>query len=87
MGRISDYVATLSAAEREQFQDLIQESTQREAAIQDHARRADAAVVQLAEQQRLLTTKIRELEQAGHRLLNSVGRLYLQTVPAPGKMN
>jgi hypothetical protein len=87
MARISDFLETLSAAEREQFKDVIEESIQREASIQESARRADLALMQLAEQQRLLVTKIRDLEQAGQRLLDSVGRVYLRTVPTPTKMN
>jgi hypothetical protein len=87
MGRISDYVATLSPAEREQFKDLIEECSLREVRIQESAKRADAAVLQLAEQQRLLCLKIRDLEQAGHRLMETVSGLYLRTVPAPGKMH
>jgi hypothetical protein len=85
MGRISDYVATLTPAEREQFKDLIEECQQREARIQQSAARAQAAVNQLNEQQRLLGVKIKELEQAGQHLMETVGRLYLRTVPAPGK--
>jgi len=85
MGRISDYVETLSPAEREQFKDLIEECRQRELGIQQNAARAQSAVNQLNEQQRLLGLKIRELEQAGQHLLDTVSRLYLRTVPAPTK--
>jgi hypothetical protein len=87
MGRISDYVATLSPAEREQFKDLIEECSLREVAIQRSGVRADRAVMQLAEQQRLLGLKIRELERAGQRLLDSVSRLYFSSVPAPTRMH
>jgi hypothetical protein len=87
MGKIADYVATLSATEREQFRDLIEECSVREATIQESAKRADVAVLQLAEQQRLLCMKIRDLEHAGHRLLDTVSRVYLRSVPAPGKMH
>jgi hypothetical protein len=87
MRRISDYLATLTAAELEQFRDAIEDSLQRELPIQDSARREAAAVVELAEQHRLLMAKLWELEQTGQRLLNSVGRGYLQTVPVPTKMN
>lgn len=87
MGRISDYVATLTPAEREQFKDLIEECSLREVSIQRSAARADRAVVQLAEQQRLLSVKIRELERAGQRLLDSVGRLYFSTLPTPARMH
>jgi hypothetical protein len=87
MGRITDYVATLTPAELEQFKDLIEECQQRETHIQQSATRAQAAVNQLNEQQRLLCLKIRELEQAGQHLMDTVSRLYLRSVPAPTKMN
>jgi hypothetical protein len=87
MGRISDYVATLSAAEREQFKDLIEESSLREVSIEDSASRAATAVTQLVERQRLLSAQIRDLEQAGHRLMDTVSRLYLRTVPTPIRMH
>jgi hypothetical protein len=87
MGRISEYVATLSPAEREQFKDLIEECSRREMSIQDSASRAGTAVARLAEQQRLLSSQIRDLEQAGHRLMDTVSRMYLRTVSAPTKMH
>jgi hypothetical protein len=87
MGRISDYVATLTPAEREQFKDLIEECSVREVTIQQSAARANCAVVQLAEQQRLLSVKIRELEGTGQRLLDSVGRLYFSTFPTPARLH
>jgi|WetSurMetagenome_2_1015567.scaffolds.fasta_scaffold78211_4 hypothetical protein len=87
MGRITDYVNTLSPAEREQFKDLIDECEQREDRIQQNAARAQAAVNQLHEQQRLLCLKIQELESAGQNLLETVSRLYLRSLPAPTKMH
>jgi predicted nuclease with TOPRIM domain len=87
MGRIADYVDTLSPAEREQFRDLIEECQEREDRIQHSAARAQSAVNQLNEQQRLLCLKIRELEEAGRHLMDTVSRLYLRTVPAPTKMH
>lgn len=87
MGKVSDYAATLSAAEREQFRDLIEECSLREVKIQESARRADAAILRLAAEQRLLCAKIREVEQAGQRLLETVSRLYLKSVPAPTRMH
>jgi hypothetical protein len=87
MGRIADYVETLSPAEREQFKDLIEECRQREQSIQKGAARAQSAVNQLHEQQRLLCLKIRELEDAGEQLMETVSRLYLRTVPSPTKMH
>jgi hypothetical protein len=87
MGRIADYANTLSPAEREQFRDLIEECRAREVRIQHTAARAQSAVNQLNEQQRLLCLKIRELEEAGQHLMETVSRLYLQTVPAPTKMH
>jgi hypothetical protein len=87
MGRISDYVATLSPAEREQFKDLIEECQAREAQICQGASRANSALARLNEQQRLLCLKIGELEQAGQHLMETVSRLYLRTVPAPPKMH
>jgi mitochondrial fission protein ELM1 len=87
MGRIADYVATLSPAEREQFKDLIEECAQRESAIQAGAARAEQALVQLAEQQQQLAATIRGLERAGQQLLASVSRVYLRTVPPPARMH
>jgi hypothetical protein len=87
MGRIAEYVDTLSPAEREQFKDLIAECEEREVKIQQNAARAQMATRQLHEQQRLLCLKIRELEQAGQQLLDSVSRLYLRSVPAPTKLH
>jgi len=87
MGRIGDYVETLSPAEREQFKDLIDECERREVTIQHGASRATAAIDQLAEQQRLLCGKIRELEQAGQQLMDTVSKLYLRSVPTPTKMH
>jgi hypothetical protein len=85
MGRIADYVATLSPAERERFKDLIGECCERETTIQANAARADAALTQLSEQQQAMCAKLRELEEAGQTLMNTVSRLYLRTVPAPTK--
>jgi hypothetical protein len=87
MGRIADYVETLSPAEREQFKDLIEECQLREQTIQASAARANSALIQLAEQQRTMCVKIREVEAAGQRLMDSVSRLYIRTVPAPVKMH
>jgi hypothetical protein len=87
MGRIADYVETLTPAEREQFRDLIEECTAREATIQGNALRADDALRQLAEQQERLNTKIRDLEDAGRRLKDTIGRLYLVTAPPPVRMH
>jgi hypothetical protein len=87
MGRIADYADTLSPAEREQFKDLIAECQDREDRIRHCAARAQSAVTQLNEQQRLLCLKIRELEAAGQHLLDTVSRLYLRTVPAPAKLH
>jgi uncharacterized protein YdcH (DUF465 family) len=87
MGRIADYVATLTPAEREQFRDLIQECSLREVSIQASAARANAAVTRLAEEHERLAVKIRDLEQTGRRLMDSISRLYLKTVPAPSKMH
>jgi hypothetical protein len=87
MGRIADYVATLSPAERERFKDLIEECEQRETNIQRSAARAHSAVVQLDEQQRQLGAKVRELQEAGRHLMDTVSRLYLRSVAAPTKMH
>jgi hypothetical protein len=87
MGRISDYVDTLSPSEREQFKDLIEECSLREATIHANAAKANSALVQLAEQQRMMCQKLRELEVAGQHLMNTVSRLYLRSVPAPKKMH
>jgi hypothetical protein len=87
MRRISDYLATLTAAELEQFRDAIEDSLQRELPIQDSARQEAAAVVELAEQHRRLMAKMWELERTSERLLNSVGLGYLQTVSLPAKMS
>jgi hypothetical protein len=87
MGRIADYVATLSPAERERFRDLIEECSEREASIQSNAARADAALVQLARQHDVLAAKIRDLEHAGQRLLERVSRIYMKTVPTPSTMH
>ncbi|HEY3381964.1 MAG TPA: hypothetical protein VGK32_09370 [Vicinamibacterales bacterium] len=87
MGRIADYVATLTPSEREQFKDLIEECTLREATIHRNAARADLGLIQLAEQHQRLSTKIRDLEQAGQRLMDTVSRMYLQTVPKPSKLH
>jgi hypothetical protein len=87
MGRIADYVATLSPAEREQFKDLIEECTMRESSIQANASKAQSAISQLAQQQQQMCLKIAELQEAGQKLLDTVSRLYLRTVPAPRKMH
>lgn len=87
MGRITDYVATLTPAEREQFKDLIDECIAREAMIQQNAVRSHLALRDLTEQHLRLTTKIRDLELAGQRLMASVGQLYLKTVPKPSKLH
>jgi hypothetical protein len=82
MGRIADYVATLTTAERERFTDVVDECERREAANRASLARARQAVSQLAEQQRMLGGRIRELEPSGQHLLDTVSRLYLRTVPA-----
>ena len=87
MGRISDYVNTLTPAERDQFKDLIEECTERESTIQHSAVKANAALQQLAEQQRLMCVKVRELQDAGQRPMETVSRMYLQTVPSPKRMH
>lgn len=87
MGRIADYLETLSASERDQFRELIEECSLREVTIQQNAARADAALAKLAEQQRLAPEKIRDLEQAGQRLMKTASRAYLHTVPTPSRMH
>ncbi len=87
MGRIADYVATLSPAEREPFRDLIEECTVREAGIRESALRADMALVRLAQEHQRLTAKIRDLEKAGQRLMDTVTRVYLETAPKPSIMH
>lgn len=87
MGRIADYVATLSPAEREQFKDLIEECEQREGLILHNASRANSALAQLNDQQRQRRSKIHELEETGQQLMDTVSRLYLRSVPAPTKMH
>ena len=87
MGRIADYVETLTASEREQFSELIEECSLREVTIKQNAACADAALNQLAEQQHLVSVKIRDLEQAGQRLLKTVSQAYLRTVPTPSRMH
>ena len=87
MQRISDYVATLSAAEREQFRALIEETTAREMTVQQNMARADLALLELAAQHQHLSTKIRDLELAGQRLLETVSRLYLRTTPTPSTLH
>ncbi len=87
MGQIADYVATLTPAEREQFKDLIEECSLREAAIVRSAEHAKVALGRLADDQQRLVLKIRDLERTGQRLMDSIGRLYLSTVPTPSKMH
>jgi len=87
MGRIADYVETLTASEREQFSELIEECSLRDVTIKQNAARADAALAKLAEQQRLASEKIRDLEQAGQRLMKTASRAYLHTVPTPSRMH
>lgn len=87
MGRIADYVAKLSDAERERFKDLIEECSLREVSIQAHTSQATAAVARLAEQQRVLAVSIAELQKASRKLEESVSRLYLRSVPAPSKLH
>lgn len=87
MGRIADYVETLTASEREQFSELIEECSLREVTIKQNAACADAALAKLAEQQRLASEKIRDLEQAGQRLMKTASRAYLHTVLTPSRMH
>jgi hypothetical protein len=87
MGRIADYVATLSPAEREQFKDLIDECAAREADIHANAARAQAALLALVEQHTRLSGRIQELEAVGARLQQRVGELYLRAVPRPSTLH
>ena len=85
MRRISDYLATLTAAELEQFRDAIADRVEREPTVREHEQQEGAVVVDLAERQRPLMAKLWELDQTGLRLMNSMGPGYLQTVPVATK--
>jgi hypothetical protein len=87
MGRIADYVATLTPAERERFSDLIDESLARESTIAANAAAAEAAVERLAERQRQFLHSVDELRHLSGKLRDTVGRLYLLSVEAKGGVN
>lgn len=83
MGRIGDYVATLTPDERDRFKDLIDECLARETAIRANAARAQEALARLSVQHARMLTSIRSIEQTGQRLKERVGELYLKTMPRP----
>jgi hypothetical protein len=87
MRRISDYLATLTAAELEQFREAIEDSLQREPAIQESVRREEAALAELAERQRLLMATIWELDHTGQRPSDSVRLGALTSMPLRSRMN
>jgi hypothetical protein len=87
MGRVADYASTLSPDERERFADLIAECTQREAAIAGSAARAQAAVERYAAERREFGQAIAELKALSIDLKESIGRLYLSSVPAKGRVS
>jgi|WetSurMetagenome_2_1015567.scaffolds.fasta_scaffold42557_3 hypothetical protein len=87
MGRITDYVKTLTPAEREQFADLIAECTAREAAIADNASKAELALARLADREREFHRGIEELKRLSGTLQDTIGRLYLVAVPPKGRVS
>jgi hypothetical protein len=87
MRRISDYLATLTAAELEQFRGAIEDSLQREPAIQESARRGDAAIAELAERQRLLMATIWELDHTSQRPSDSAAQGALNSGSSKSRMH
>jgi hypothetical protein len=87
MGRVADYVKTLSAEERERFADLIEECSAREAAITAGARRAESALLRHEAQQREFWRGVEELKALSVNLKDSIGRLYLSAVPPKGRVS
>jgi hypothetical protein len=87
MRRVADYVETLTPAEREQFADLITECTAREAAIAANASQTEAALARLAEREREFHRGIEELKRLSSTLQDTIGRLYLVSVPPKGSVS
>jgi hypothetical protein len=87
MGRISDYVKTLTPAEQERFADLIAECRAREATIAASAAHADAALARYEARQREFFRSVEELKALSENLKDTVGRLYLTAVPPKGRVS
>lgn len=87
MSRLTDYVTTLTPAERERFADLIEDCRRREAQIAAGARQADQALGTLAARERELQEGIRELGALSVRLRDTVSRLYLVMSPPQGRVS
>lgn len=87
MSRIADYVKTLTPAERTRFAGLIDECVERESQISATASRAETALNSLEAREREFWQGVRDLEQVSARLGDTIGRLYLATVPARGRVN
>jgi len=87
MGRIADFVETLTPEERERFAALIDECRAREAAIAASAAKAEAALWRHESQQREFWRGVEELKVLSSHLKDSIGRLYLSSVPAKGRVS
>jgi hypothetical protein len=87
MGRVADYVNTLTPEERERFADLIDECREREAAIAGSAAKAEAALQRHRAEQREFWRGVEELKSLSGDLRDTIGRLYLSTVPAKGRVS
>lgn len=87
MGRVADYVKTLTPAERERFADLIAECSDRERAIAESAEKADAALGRCETQRREFWRSVEELKALSGDLKDSIGRLYLSSVPPKGRVS
>jgi predicted ATPase len=87
MGRVTDFVETLTAEERERFADLIDECRAREAAIAVSVAKAEAALQRHEAQQREFWRGVEELKALSSHLKDSIGRLYLSSVPAKGRVS
>lgn len=87
MSRIADYVKTLTPAERARFADLIEECAAREAQIAATTCNAAVALAAFEAREREFWRGVRDLEEVSARLRDTVGRLYLATVPAKGRVS
>jgi hypothetical protein len=87
MGRVADYVKTLTPDERERFADLIEECRARETFVAASAARAEAALQRHEAQQREFWRGVEELKALAGDLKDSIGRLYLSAVPPKGRVS
>jgi crotonobetainyl-CoA:carnitine CoA-transferase CaiB-like acyl-CoA transferase len=81
-GTLDEYIATLSAEEKEQYRDLIEECKQRDEKIRVDSEKRKHSLQRFAEVEEHLLQTLTELDSASQRLLQQTSVAYLKMLNA-----